>query len=252
MRSPALVQHTSDRTGSTDFAIVSSRTRHLVSAAPVLIAVGVLIGLLVPATRNLTFAIAGRGERKPVEVLTFLFLLAGGLWGLALARRAKRAGAETMVWMFYTLFALGLLWTGMEEIAWGQAYLGYRTPELMHEINAQDEMTLHNIRGLQGHSEWFRLAFGLGGLVGLALARTPRYRAIATPRLLLTWLVVITVSSAVDELNDHISLGGAPDFAVNTLSETVEMLIGMTGFLYVWVHLARWPAGAGHRAPERG
>jgi len=222
---------------------VSSTTRRVINAAPILIAVAVLIGLLVPATRNLTFAIAGRGERKPVELLTFLFLAAGGILGIQLALRAQRVGAEPMVWVFYALFALGLLWTGMEEIAWGQAFLGYRTPALMHKYNAQDEMTLHNVDGLQGHSEWFRLAFGLGGLVGLALARTPRYRAIATPRLLVTWLVVIAVSSAVDELNDHVSLGATLDFAINTLSETVEMLIGMAGFLYVWAHLPRWSTG---------
>ena len=224
----------------TDVPVVSTGTRRGLNAAPILMTVGVLVGLLVPATRNLTFAMAGRGERKPVELLTFLFLLAGGILGVGLAMRARRAGAEPIVWGFYTLFALGLLVTGMEEIAWGQTFLGYRTPELLHEINAQDEMTLHNLPGLQGHSEWFRLAFGLGGLVGLALARTPRYRAIATPRLLLTWLVVIVVSSAVDELNDHVSLGRTLDFAINTLSETVEMLIGMAGFLYVWVHLTQW------------
>jgi len=203
-------------------------------------AIGVLIGLLVPSLRDLTFAIAGRGESKPVELLTFLFLLAGGILGIRLTLRARRAGAEPMVWGFYALFTLGLLWTGMEEIAWGQAFLGYQTPALMHKYNAQDEMTFHNLKGLQGHSEWFRLAFGLGGLVGLRLARVPRYRAIATPRLLVTWLIVIAVSSAVDELNDHISLGERLDFAVNTLSETIEMLIGMAGFLYVWAHLPQW------------
>jgi hypothetical protein len=234
------LQDTSVRTEGPDFARVGTTTERVLDAAPILITLSVLVGLLVPATRNLTFAIAGRGERKPVELLTFLFLMSAGIFGVGLAMRARRAGAEPVVWGFYALFALGLLLTGIEEIAWGQAFLGYRTPELLHEINAQDEMTLHNLRGLQGHSEWFRLAFGLGGLVGLALAWTRRYSAIATPRLLLTWLVVIVVSSAVDELNDHVSLGGTLDFAINTLSETVEMLIGTAGFLYVWVHLTQW------------
>ena len=242
MRSSDDVQYPSGRTEPTDLVVVGTRTRRLLDAAPIVMALGVLVGLLVPATRNLTFAIAGRGERKPVELLTFLFLLAGGILGVELARRARRAGAEAIVWGFFALFAFGLLWTGIEEIAWGQTLLGYRTPELMHSINAQDEMTLHNVYGLQGHSEWFRLAFGLGGLVGLALVRSRRYRAVATPRLLVPWLLVIVVSSAIDELNDRVSLGGTLDFAINTLSETVEMLIGMAGFLYVWVHFTRWSA----------
>ena len=42
---------------------------------------------------------------------------------------------------------LGLLL--LEELAWGQVIFGWRTPELMQELNAQNETTLHNIG-------WFR------------------------------------------------------------------------------------------------
>lgn len=214
--------------------------RYGLAAAPGVLVLGVLIGLLVPATRDLTFAIAGRGERKPVELLTFLFLLVGALMGVALVLRARRAGAGTMVWVFYAVFTAGLLVAGLEEIAWGQTLLRYRVPAVILELNAQNELTLHNLRGLQGHSEWFRLTFGLGGLAGLVLGRAPRFSDVGTPRLLLPWLLVIVVSSVVDELNDHMTLGALLDFAVDTLSETNEMLIGMTGCLYVWWHFRRW------------
>ena len=57
--------------------------------------------------------------------------------------------------------ALGLLL--MEELAWGQVIFGWRTPELMQDINAQNETTLHNIG-------WFQDRLDLGYfLVTLAL-----------------------------------------------------------------------------------
>lgn len=33
-----------------------------------------------------------------------------------------------------------------EEISWGQRVFNIQTPEVLHEINAQDEITVHNIR----------------------------------------------------------------------------------------------------------
>ena len=44
---------------------------------------------------------------------------------------------------------LGLLL--MEELAWGQVIFGWRTPQALRDINAQNQTTLHNIGWFQDH-----------------------------------------------------------------------------------------------------
>ncbi len=70
----------------------------------------------IPTTRSATKWII-RGENHPVELLTFAFLLVGGMSGLALARQARQDGAMGLVVGFYALFSVGLLFTAMEEVA---------------------------------------------------------------------------------------------------------------------------------------
>jgi hypothetical protein len=55
-------------------------------------------------------------------------------------RRGYRVQAAT--WVLAALFALVIVG---EEIAWGQRLLGLETPEVLAEVNKQDEITFHNI-----------------------------------------------------------------------------------------------------------
>src|SRR4051794_40813590 len=59
-------------------------------------------------------------EDKPVEMLTFVFLMLATYVGARLVLHLRRTGAPTWVWLFYGIFTLGVFVTGMEEIAWGQ------------------------------------------------------------------------------------------------------------------------------------
>jgi len=209
--------------------------------------------LALPVTRQ--GAIWLLEENHPVEMLTFVFLLAGGLRGLALAWYSRRE--EPLCAGFYLLVALGLLLTAMEEIAWGQKLVDFQTPSAWKELNAQGEMTLHNVHALQGRSELFRLAFGLGGLIGVWAARVPALRKIAAPAILLSWFLVITAHSIVDVFNDIVPVQKDFDAAMQRLSELIEMLIGMAGFLYIELNARRraemWPAPTGIASlPHRG
>ncbi|MCI0626395.1 MAG: hypothetical protein L0387_32915 [Acidobacteria bacterium] len=91
-------------------------------------------------------------------------------------------------------------------------------------------MTLHNV---WGHNEVFRLAFGLGGLIGIWAARYPSLRKIAAPPILLSWFSVITGHSVIDLFNDFVSIQKDFDAGWQRLSELTEMLIGIAGFLYM-------------------
>ena len=214
--------------------------RALVSV-PLAIASGFTLFLFIPATRDGAKWLL-RGEMSPVELLTFAGFMVGGILGLVLAARARRRGESLAIVTFFGVFSLGRLFTGMEEVAWGQWLVGFETPEALRSINRQHEFTLHNIRGLHGHSEYFRLAFGIGGLVGLAAAGVPGLARVAVPRSLWAWVVVVAVLAAIDL---YLDLFPANHYVYRTLgfhmSEVNEMLIAMTGCLYTWLKLKGLP-----------
>ena len=106
------------------------------------------IGLAIPVTRKATIWVLA--ENKPVEIVTFIILLAAGFYGLNFARKLLAGGEKFVYPLFYALFSLGLLFTGFEEIAWGQQLWGFATPEALTGLNMQGETTLHNIKGLHG------------------------------------------------------------------------------------------------------
>ena len=135
--------------------------------------------------------------------------------------------------VFYLTFSVFLLLTAMEEISWGQWFFHFHTPESIARINTQQEFTLHNLKGLGGHTVWLRLAFGVGGLVGIALWLLPIFRAVAVPPMLWAWFVVITAFALGDLVSDFVgprSVGALFD----VMSEVNELLIAAAGCLYLW------------------
>ncbi len=176
-------------------------------------------------------------EDGPVELLTFLFLVAGAITGLCLVWQTRNHKEKTFVPAFYLLFSTGLLFTAMEEIAWGQRFLGFETPSVFRQINAQNELTIHNIYALQGHSEFFRLAFGVGGLLGMWLSFHPVLRKVGVPLILCSWFLIIAVHASVDTYNDYFPIGTRFDFLMQRSSELIELLIGISAFLYLWLNL---------------
>lgn len=214
----------------------------VIVAAPVIVAASFIGFLWAPETRFATKWLLL--ENQPVQLLTFLALAAGGLLGLALAWRARRNGAGAMVFVFYAVFSAGLLFTAMEEVAWGQWFFGFETPPALERINRQDEMTLHNIRGIHGHSEYFRVAFAVGGLLGLCLSLWPRARDIAVPPLLASWFLVIAVLAGLDLVLDYYPFHRYFYRTIGVhMSEVVEMLIGFAALLYVRLNWTRLHAG---------
>lgn len=182
-------------------------------------------------------------ENRPVQLATFATLLAASLLGLLLAWRLGRHGAGFWVTAFYAVFALGSLVTAMEEVAWGQWFFGFETPFNVWQINRQRELTLHNIPPFHRNTVWFRTAFALGGLTGLALSRLPRFRMVAVPPVLWSWFIVIALLAGTDFYLDHNSVNVYFDKIMGLyMSEVVEMLIGMAGFLYVWLNFRKLSA----------
>lgn len=239
----------------TSYAVRRSESMSLVeksvlSAIPVTVLLLYALWLARPESRET--AVAMVQENRPVELLTFLFLMSAGIHGVRLARRLWSEGWEPVVWLFFAAFGAGMLLIGMEEVAWGQHFLGFDTPEALDRINQQGEVTLHNIGRLQGKSEIFRLGFGAAGVFGIWLFSRPRWRAIGVPPLLWGWFAVIVLASLVDLHNDLYPVN-VPfyDEGWRWLSEVVEMLIGAAALLYILVKAQILPPAQGLRGSAR-
>jgi hypothetical protein len=166
--------------------------------------------------------------------------MAAAFAGFRLAARLRRGGAPRLVWLFYGTFALGMFVVGMEECAWGQWFFHYPTPEFWDRVNIQHEMTLHNYKWMQGRTEVFRMIFCVGALVGLiARRRGGTWELVAPPAVLWPWVLTMLGVTCIDALDDFVNTGEVAERFVNKLSEVIEMMIAMTGFLYVHLNSKR-------------
>jgi hypothetical protein len=194
--------------------------------------------LLVPhATRP--FMVRMTDENSPVELGTFIFSILAGALAIAHARRLKKLGAAILWRAFYLVFGVAMLLIAMEEISWGQWFFHFHTPQAISDINTQHEFNLHNIKGMGGHTEYLRLAFGVGGLIGVALSFVPAFNLVSAPRVLMPWFAVITLYAAADLYCDL--RGGESNLAkaMDVMSEVIELLIAMAATLFVWLNARR-------------
>ena len=190
--------------------------------------------LTLPITRE--GAIWMLAENRPVELLTFVFLIVGGIKGVVLTWQLYQAKESKMVVAFYLLFSLALLAIGAEEVAWGQWFVGFETPASLSEINTQNELTLHNLEIFNDHLEIFPLLYGVWGLISIWFNKLPRFNKIASPPVLLSWYLAIAIISTVDLVQDFFVLQEQLDHLINHLDEAIEMLVGIAGFLYIWLN----------------
>ena len=201
---------------------------------PLLIIIFYLSIFLPAATRP--FALLLVEENYPVELITFFGYIFAGISGLNLAWQSWVRKEGMLISGFYAIFSLSLLVIGMEEVSWGQTFFGFNTPESILQVNRQQEFNLHNLQGLQGNSEFFFVAFGLGGIMGIWLFSNKNLQKASVPPILILWFLIITTIGGIDLFNDFIPIHSKFDTLVITLSEVIEMLIALAGFAYLWLN----------------
>jgi hypothetical protein len=221
-----------------EYGITPTASRAIV-VAPYLI-LGLFFFLMsYPPTQDFTALMTF--PNYPIEWAMFAVFLSGGILSWRLAFRLRRAGEPRLVWLFYLIFAIGLLWTAGEVNAWGQKIFDYHTPAWMHARNAQHQMTLHNMDGWQNRNHWLRTAFAIGGFIGIALQRFPRYRKIAAPAILFSWFLVIAVKCGLDFWTKGFGIDSSWEWTmfqwiVNRTSKIVKLMIGIAALIYLWLN----------------
>lgn len=161
------------------------------------------------------------------ELLTAGAFLAASVWLALLARSWRRqaraegqTGAKLQV---YGLFLVALLCfvVGMEEISWGQTYLGWETPDYLAAVNEQNETNLHNL-----FNSHFEIAYIVGGslvLIGTFLT----IWLVASGRVGPRWQILFPNPNLI-------GLAFWFPLAAATTSEPVEFLAAIYLMAYCW------------------
>ena len=201
-----------------------------------------LAGLLSISHTN-AFAQSLLKENRPVELLTFAIALWTALKAFQFAKEQTRKKNKLLA-LFYWLFALFFFFFAMEEIAWGQQFLKFDTPDFWEIRNAQDELTLHNYNhpSVQ-YLEALPLAAGLLGLLGIGANLAGQLpKRICPPLILFSWFATISLHSGIDLFHEFYIFSDGFDRLINHLDEAAEMLVAMSGLLYVHFNSRRLSA----------
>ena len=91
------------------------------------------------------------GEGGILEYLQALILFTSAWVSWLISRDLWKRLFMRLHGVIYGIIALGLLFVGLEELAWGQVLFGWRTPENIASLNAQNQTTIHNLEFFQDY-----------------------------------------------------------------------------------------------------
>ena len=212
---------------------ISKTTARIIFVTPLISTI--LIGTLIIIIATRGFALSLLVENSLVELLTFAFFLIGGVFGIYFVLNIYKT-TENYISIFYMFFSICLIVLAMEEVAWGQWFFHFETPTEWAKINGQGETTLHNLKGMQGHTEILRLIYGLAGLIGILLSNISTLKKISVPKILILWFAIISIHASIDVYNDIAKINEDFDHGMTSTSEFIELLIAGSSFLYLWLN----------------
>lgn len=212
-----------------------SRQR-LIFTGPFLILAFLTVLLITPASSE--FARWLLSENRPIELLTFAIALWTAFESFNLSRVRK---ANQLERLSYLAVSFLFFFFAMEEISWGQQFIGFNTPEFWRVRNAQDELTLHNYDFAGAvYLEAYPFAAGIIGLIGIWAAWMNKLpEAISPPLILFSWFAAIALHSGIDLFHEFHIFSAAFDELINHLDEAAEMLVAIAGCLYVQLQARR-------------
>ncbi|MEO7910343.1 MAG: hypothetical protein ABIV47_11905 [Roseiflexaceae bacterium] len=206
---------------------ISPRVAWIIALLPIM---GAALVLMSYASRPLYRFIVK--EDGPVEWAQFLCYAAVCLFSIGIAYKRFKAGHPWQALMFAG-FAFVNLFIAGEEIAWGQRIFGLQTPDDLKAINAQGEITIHNIGHIQDIFNFIMfLAAGYGVVAYFAnqRVRLERYWDQARHLLVPALFLVPTFLVAFAYKLIRYTVVRSPGFTVTKYAEVAELCLAF-GFL---------------------
>jgi len=91
------------------------------------------------------------GEGGILEYLQALILFTSAWVSWLISKDLRKRLSKRLHSLIYAIISFAMLFIGLEEIAWGQILFGWKTPENIAAVNAQNQTTLHNLELFQKH-----------------------------------------------------------------------------------------------------
>jgi hypothetical protein len=159
------------------------------------------------------------------------------------------------VWqaLIFAGFAFANLFIAGEEIAWGQRIFNIETPDTLKEINAQGEITVHNIGRIQDVFNLVMfLAAGYGVIAYFANKQIQMERfwdkanyLLAPPLFLVPSFLVAFAYKLI-----RYTVVRTPGFTVTRYAELAELCLAFGFFVFTWMNYRRLADKAAAPAPS--
>ena len=138
------------------------------------------------------------GEGGILEYLQALILFTSAWISWLISKDLRKRLFMRLHSVVYAIISFVMLFVGLEEIAWGQILFGWKTPENIAAVNAQNQTTLHNLEFFQNYLD-LKSFLGLGRAFDVSAVETfssmetnnnPRYRSDFQRKLLHTEILL--------------------------------------------------------------
>ena len=179
------------------------------------------------------------GEGGILEYLQALILFTSAWMSWLISKDLRNRLSMRLHSAFYAIISFVMLFIGLEEIAWGQILFGWKTPENIRAINAQNQTTLHNLEYFQNHLDLNLFLVSATALI-LVLWRPSigflrSYTAIGDSRIQLNTFSIpryfwpLFLSAAF--LSFFVATESGTDFVINIDQEWAEFLLYLAAVL---------------------
>ena len=91
------------------------------------------------------------GEGGILEYLQALILFTSAWMSWLISKDLRKRLSMRLPSVVYAIISLIMLFVGLEEVAWGQILFGWKMPEIIAAVNAQNQTTLHNLEFFKNH-----------------------------------------------------------------------------------------------------
>ena len=178
------------------------------------------------------------GEGWILEYLQALILFTSAWVSWLISKDLRKRLSMRLHSVIYAIISLAMLCVGFEEIAWGQILFGWKTPENIAALNAQNQTTLHNLEYFQNYLDLNLFLVSVAGLVLVLWLPSVRFlrpkgiggvtipqRVFLVPRYF--WPLFLCAES----LSYFVATETGTDFVINIDQEWAEFLLYLAASL---------------------